>query len=204
MEKEEEKKEKKTGVISRGVRVIKDLLYIVILAGIIIIFYSKCAKRNVTYESSSNLIKVEEVTKFNLAKYEWNGIAEYYREGSNKVDTYVKYEAEIVATMDLSNFNDNIVQDETNKKIYITLPKIDLVPTVIFKDDGSAFSFIPKKTDIDVKDMVSVCEADAKAKVAERTKMLDIAKENAKNTIEGLLLPLVEGQHYTIVWKDGE
>ena len=58
--------------------------------------------------------------------------------------------------------------------------------------------------DIDVKDMVSVCEADAKAKVAERTKMLDIAKENAKNTIEGLLLPLVEGQHYTIVWKDGE
>ena len=205
MEKEEkvEKKEKK-GVVGRGVRIIKDIVYIVLVLSIMIIFYSKCAKTKVTYESSSNLIKIEDVTKFNLAKYEWDGIAEYYREGKEKVDTYIKYKAEIVASMDVDNINNNIRQDEANKKLYIKLPKIELVPTIIFKDDGSGFSFIPKSSDVEVKDMVSVCEADAKTKVAERTKMLDIAKDNAKSTIEGLLLPLVEGQNYTIVWEDGE
>ena len=201
MEKEE-KKEKKKSFIS--FKIIKKIVYFIVLAALILLIFNKCSRNRVTLDASSNLIKVEEITKFNVAKFTWNGIAEYRKEGSDKVDTYIKYEADITATMNLENFDKNIVIDKDKKEITINLPKVELKPNVIFRDGGKSFSFIPTNTDIEMKELVKVCEDDVIKKVSERVKMQDLAKENAKSTIEGLLLPLVEGNNYKIIWKDGE
>ena len=84
------------------------------------------------------------------------------------------------------------------------MPEIELKPTIIFRDGGKSFSFIPTNTDIEMKELIKVCEDDAIKKVSERLKIKDVAKENAKSTIEGLFLPLLEGNNYQIIWKDGE
>lgn len=201
MEKEE-KKEKKRNFLS--FRVIKKIIYFIVLGALILLIVNKCSRNRVTLDSSANLIKVEEISKFNVAKFTWNGIAEYRKDGKEKVDTYIKYEADITATMNLENFDKNIVIDKNKKEITITLPSIELKPSVIFRDGGKSFSFIPTNTSIEMKELVKVCEDDVIKKVSERVKMQDIAKENAKSTIEGLLLPLIEGNNYKIIWKDGE
>ena len=55
-----------------------------------------------------------------------------------------------------------------------------------------------------MNELIKVCEDDALEKVSERVKIQEIAKDNAKTTIEGLLLPFIEENDYSIIWKDGE
>ena len=185
-------------------KIIKRIIYFIILIVLILLIVNKFSKNKVTLESSSNLIKIDEITKFNVAKFTWNGIAEYHKDNTEKVDTYIKYEADIVATMNLENFDKNIVIDKDKKEITITLPKIELKPNIIFRDGGKSFSFIPTNTDIEMNELIKVCEDDALEKVSERVKIQEIAKDNAKTTIEGLLLPFIEENDYSIIWKDGE
>lgn len=185
-------------------KLIGKIVFLIVLVVLVLLFFNKFSRNKVTLDSASNLIKVDEITKFNVAKFTWNGIAAYYKDGSEKVDTYIKYEADIVATMDLENFDRNIVIDKGKNEIIITLPNIELKPNVIFKDGGKSFSFIPVNTDIEMRELIKVCEDDALAKVSERVKMYDIARDNARTTIEGLLLPFIEDYDYKIVWKDGE
>ena len=188
-----------------GLDIVRKVIYLVVIIAIIVIVVSKFTKSRVTFNSSSNVIKVDEIEKFNLARFTWNGIAEYYNDTDTEVDTFIKYEAQIEASMNMENFNkNNILVDDNAKLINITLPKIELTPKVVFKDDGKSLSFIPQNTKIEMRDIVVTCEEDAKKKVQERVEMLDIAKENAKTTIEGLLLPIIEESGYKIVWKDGE
>lgn len=185
-------------------KIIKRIIYFIILIVLILLIVNKFSKNKVTLDSSSNLIKIDEITKFNVAKFTWNGIAEYHKDNTEKVDTYIKYEADIVATMNLENFDKNIVIDKDKKEITITLPKIELKPNIIFRDGGKSFSFIPTNTDIEMNELIKVCEDDALEKVSERVKIQEIAKDNAKTTIEGLLLPFIEENDYSIIWKDGE
>ena len=188
-----------------GLDIVRKVIYLVVIIAIIVIVVSKFTKSRVTFNSSSNVIKVDEIEKFNLARFTWNGIAEYYNDTDTEVDTFIKYEAQIEASMNMENFNkNNILVDDNKKLINITLPKIELTPKIVFKDDGKSLSFIPQNTKIEMRDIVVTCEEDDKKKVQERVEMLDIARENAKTTIEGLLLPIIEESGYKIVWKDGE
>ena len=188
----------------KNLSIIKTILYYVLLAFLIILLINKYSAKRVRYDSSSNLVKAMEIEQLNLAKYTWNGIAAYYKDNKNKVDTYIKYEAEIVATMDLKNFEKNIEIDNEKKMVIVTLPKIELKPNILFKDGGNSFSFIPKNTDIEMSELIRVCEDDAINEISKKTKINKIAKANAKSTIKGLLLPLLEDNDYKIEWKDGE
>ena len=187
-------------------KVIKKVLYFIVLIILIIIIADKFTKNKEILNPSSNLIKTKEIEEFSLAKFNWDGIAKYYKNGdTSKVNTFIKYEAEINATMDMEKFEEsNIKVNKKNKKITIILPKFELQTAIVFKDGGNSLSFIPAGNKIEMKDIIKTCEEDAIEKVKERVQILDVAKENAKRTIEGLLLPLVEDQKYTIVWEDGD
>lgn len=201
-----EGKEKKSKLfkINLGVNIVRNLIYIVLIVAIALLLISKFSKTKVIFDSSSNLIDTKEVEKLNLAKFKWTGIAKYYKGESEEVDTYIKYDAIVEASMDMEGFNDKVRYDDANKKIYVKLPKIDVTPTISYKTDGSTFTFIPKKTSIELRDILTVCEKDVLEKAKEREQFMNIAKENAKTTIEGFLLPVIEGQGYSIVWEDGE
>ena len=211
MEEEKEIKKKKESNARKvyfSVKIVKEIIYIIIICAIALLLYSKFNKKKVEFFSASNLIKVDEVEKFLLARFNWDGIAEHYKEDSKTkekvVDMHIRYQAEITATMNMDNFNNNVLVDKENKKIYLTLPKIELKPTIIFKDDGTSFSFIPSNAKVELRELVTICEDDAVKKVSERVQLFNIAKENAKKTIEGMLLPLIEEEHYIVIWKDGE
>ena len=106
--------------------------------------------------------------------------------------------------MNLNDFSKNVKVDEDKKIITITLPKIELTPNVLFKDGGNSFSFIPDNTDLEMKELLKVCEEDAKKEVANNTKIKEIALKNAKSSIKKYFLTFVIDKDYKIVWKDGE
>ena len=186
------------------IKTIIKVVYFIVLFVVLLLLINKYSVRHIKYDSSSNLIKSVKIEKLNLAKYTWDGIAEYHKNGKDKVDTYIKYEAEIVATMNLNDFSKNVKVDEDKKIITITLPKIELTPNVLFKDGGNSFSFIPDNTDLEMKELLKVCEEDAKKEVASNTKIKEIALKNAKSSIKKYFLTFVIDKDYKIVWKDGE
>lgn len=186
------------------IKTIMKVVYFLVLFVLLLLIFNKYSVRHIKYDSSSNLIKSVKIEKLDLVKYTWNGIAEYHKNGNNKVDTYIKYEAEIVATMNLKNFSKNIEVDEDKKIITIALPEIKLKPNILFKDGGKSFSFIPNNTDIEVKELLKVCEEDAKKEVLKNTEIKKLALKNAKSSIKKYFLPFIIGDDYEIVWKDGE
>ncbi len=165
---------------------------------------SKCSKKEVKLESSASLIKTTDIKELYLAKYKWSGIAAHYSKGENpKVDTYIRYDAEVRAKINLENINENIIINKDSKKITITLPKIEFDITPLFEKDGKKYSFIPRDTKIEPNEVLATCKEDAERKIKERVEMLETAKTSAKNTIQSYLQPLVE-DNYKIEWKDGE
>ena len=177
------------------------LIVLILLGAILgIVIYSKLTSNQVKLEATSTLIDVKEIQELNLASFTWNGIAEITNE--KKKTTYVKYEAVIEARMDLADINKKIEFNEETKEVYVVLPKIQLVPVVRVKNDS--FSFIPEDSKVDLKEVLTVCEEDANKEATDNVELLNVATNNAKNTIEGLLLPLIKEDNYKIVWKDGE
>jgi len=190
--------------VGKKITIIIKIIYLIIFISLVLLIINKFNVKRERLSSSHNLIKVEEIDKVNVAKITWNGIAKYYKDNSSDVDTYIKYEAEVIATMDMENFNKNITIDENKKTIEIVLPEIKLRPNVLFKDGGKSFSFIPQDTDIEMRTLVDVCEKDVIEKISKKEDMLKVARDNAKTTIEGLLFPLIDLNEYQILWKDGE
>ncbi len=177
-------------------------IIVLVILGVILglVIYSKLSSNQVKLEATSTMIDQKEVQELYLANFTWNGIAEIPRE-KNKT-TYIKYEAVIEARMDLTDINKKIEYNEETKEVYITLPKIQLVPVVRVKN--GSFSYIPEDAKVDPKEAFTVCEEDAKKEATNNKELMSVAKSNAKNTIEGLLLPLIKEDNYKIVWKDGE
>ena len=75
-----ESSEKKKKRFRISFKLIKKIVYFTILILIVLFIASKFSKNRVTFDSASNLIKIDEVAKFNLAKFKWDGIARYYKD----------------------------------------------------------------------------------------------------------------------------
>jgi hypothetical protein len=183
---------------------IKTIIIVVLLLVLCFFVFIKFKGNDVTIKSSSNLIDIKEIEELNVAKTRWNGIAEVKDESTGEIKTYIKYEADIIAKMSLKDINDKIVVNENKKEIIATLPKIELKPTILFKDEGKSFSFIPDNVSIDLKELLEVCESDAQLEADSNNKLMEIAEENAKNTIEGLLFQFLDKDNYKLVWKEAE
>ena len=205
-EKKEIKEEKKEARQDRikMFSVIKSILYAIVLIIIILFIISKCSPKEGKIGSAHTLIKIEGINELHLAKYKWRGIAAYYKdETKEKVDTNIRYEAEVRAKMNAEKINENITIDDNNKKIIVILPKIEFDTAINIKQDASNISFIPKNSGIEMDEILKTCKNDVEQKIQEKSKMLDTAKDSAKETIQSFLQPLLD-ENYTIEWKDGE
>ena len=80
-----------------------------------------------------------------------------------------------------------------------------ILPEPIIGDpsiDTTSLDYLPKNPDANLRDVVSICKADALAEVEQAGGILHTAKQNMKRTVEALLTSLLDASGYTIVWPD--
>ena len=122
-----------------------------------------------------------------------------------------------------------VIQSKLNKTTYLTASQLTEIVNVSklstaeyryngiadkYNDKGEAEyhvyyeSTISASYDMDananLKDVISVCKADALAEVTSAGGILYTANQNMRRTMEALLMPVTEKTGYSLVWPDDE
>lgn len=150
-----------------------------------------------TVVSAPDLEKVIKESRISTFTAVYNGIAEVPdSENPDNISYYVRYEARVRAGFDLNDLD--VTTDGT--AILVTIPPITLdTPNV---DIGSLDRMNVTKTDKLSElngDEYRICEADAAEEASKKEAIIDLAEENAENTIRGLMQPFLDGINYTDV-----
>lgn len=150
-----------------------------------------------TVVSAPDLEKVIKESRISTFTAVYNGIAEVPdSENPDNISYYVRYEARVRAGFDLNDLD--VTTDGT--AILVTIPPITLdTPNV---DIGSLDRMNVTKTDKLSElngDEYRICEADAAEEASKKETIIDLAEENAENTIRGLMQPFLDGINYTDV-----
>ncbi len=156
------------------------------------------AKMNKTnYFTASSLTKIVNVSKLSTAEYRYNGIADKCND-KGEAEYHVYYESTISASYDMSAISFDI--DEEAKTITPHLPEPEIGDPSI---DTTTLDYLPKNPGANLKDVVSICKADALAEVKSAGGVLYTANENMQRTVEALLKPLCDEFGYEVQWSDG-
>lgn len=150
-----------------------------------------------TVVSAPDLEKVIKESRISTFTAVYNGIAEVPdSENPDNISYYVRYEARVRAGFDLNDLD--VTTDGT--AILVTIPPITLdTPNV---DIGSLDRMNVTKRDKLSElngDEYRICEADAAEEASKKEAIIDLAEENAENTIRGLMQPFLDGINYTDV-----
>lgn len=156
------------------------------------------AIRGVTNEpvflTTTDLEKVVNVSKLSTAEFVYNGIADKYKDDGS-VEFHVKYAASVKAGVDMGQITFEV--DDEAKTVRPILPSIDISRPVI---DSSSLDYMPSNPSVELKDVLTLCEEDALQETQASSDIYNVAEENLRSTVEGLLLPLLENSGYTLVW----
>ena len=187
------KKTKKHRSLSKKFRIAIAIIIAVVVA---IAVFGFSAFQKTTYISDSDLEKVVCISKVSTARFVHNGIADIKNKDGD-VSYYVYYKSTVTASVDMSKIKFSV--DDKKKTITPVIPDIEIERPVI---DESSFEFMPENADYNFKDVLTACKNDAQREVKETDTIYNIAEQNLKQTIEGLLLPVIEPEGYEIVWNE--
>lgn len=170
-------------------------ILIVLLAIAIIIHVTNAGKKNII--TSSTLTRAIPISELSTARFTYNGIAEIYDdEEQSEVKCHIRYNATVKAGIDIKSVNlDNINHD--NKTIKPILPEINITSVNI---DEKSLSFIPKKVDVTLKEVLIACQNDVLNESKNSSALLDSAENNLKLMIEAFIFPIAISQNYKIIW----
>ncbi|MCM1046641.1 MAG: DUF4230 domain-containing protein [Candidatus Gastranaerophilales bacterium] len=204
--KQSEREEQKTVT---GIILIAVLTVIIIAAFAIWYFFfrDQTANETVTVVTSAQLEKVLQISELSTYKVTYNGVASV----SDDKDTllyYVAYEADVSIGIAMEQIRVEVDEtDAENKKIVVTLPEVEIVNVDI---DPGTLDYIFEKKSADTEDVsataIPACRADAREECLSNETLFELAKENAANTINALMKPLMEqyGEYaLTIVDEEG-
>lgn len=118
---------------------------------------------------------------------------------SDKVLYYVSYDATVKAGINTEDIQIEVRDSEEEKKVIVTLPKVTISDIevnmgsleYIFKDKNS-------NTESISKDAYQSAVADVKEECEKNEQLKELAKENAKNVIQGLISPILEQEEYQL------
>ncbi len=187
----EVKKEKKHSKITKKIMLFVGGIIIIIL----IIGFMKAHNENkLTITTKSSLEKIMEINKLSTIEYTYNAIVTKYKNDEVKEDNveyYVAYNGKVTAGIDFNEINIDV--DYKEKKIYVTLPNVEIHETNV---DMGTLDYIHEKN-VPEKDSISqeaykLCKNDLRERAQNETELLSNAEENAKSAIEALLKPWVE------------
>lgn len=193
---EETNKKKKTKKHRSLSKKFKIAIVTIIVVVVAIAAFGFSAFQKTTYISDSVLEKVVCISKVSTARFVHNGIADVKNKDGD-ISYYVYYKSTVTASVDMSKIK--FIVDDKKKTITPVIPDIEIERPVI---DESSFEFMPENADYNFKDVLTACKNDAQREVKETDTIYSIAEQNLKQTIEGLLLPVIEPERYEIVWNE--
>lgn len=151
-------------------------------------------ENKLTITTKSSLEKIIEISKLSTIEYTYNAIVTKYKNDEVKddnVEYYVAYNGKVTAGIDFNEINIDVNYKE--KKIYITLPDVEIHETNV---DMGTLDYIYEKNTSE-KDSISqeaykLCKSDLRKRAENETELLENANENAKSAIEALIKPWIE------------
>ena len=160
------------------------------------IVFCGCSKKKVS--TSINLIDAINIDNLYGGEFVYNGITEINQE--NK--TYsIRYDSSIKVGVDASKISIDV--DESNKTVKVTIPEIQILNIAV---DPDSLKYIPSKPNLQIKDVITRCEEDARNEaqaetltIDENTTMLsEIAEDNICSFLRAVISPLLEDKDYVI------
>lgn len=174
----------------------------VIIIGIVIVssFGKKEEPEIVTTSTLKKIINVSDLSTFEAV---YNGVAKVNNEKKpEEIDYYVSYEAKVKAGIDFEKIE--IEVDNERKKISIALPEIK-INEVNVEMETLDYIFVNQKANNSTVSAQAYkkCIEDVEMESSSEQAIYDLAEQNAKNTIEGLIKPFVEqlDEEYDLVIK---
>lgn len=149
----------------------------------------------------STLTDMIPVSDLSTVTSTYNGVAQVMNEKNpDKLDYYVAYEAQAQAGVNFDELQPEI--DEASKTVTIRVPAAHFMDANV--DVSSLdFMFNNKKADTSgvTERAYKACQEDADCECSCSEAILELARENAVNTVEALTRPLVEQLYpeYTLV-----
>lgn len=140
----------------------------------------------------SNLEKIIDLSELSTSTSVYNGIAEVPNlKDPEKIDCYVAYEAKVQAGIDFSAIDIDI--DEEHKLVRITLPQVHLQEAdvditsldYIFVDDRANTATVSERA-------YKACQEDVNGESQRQEEILELARQNAENTITALIEPFIQ------------
>lgn len=174
------------------------LAIILILSSYVLKSIKETEKQEATIISESTLMEAVDISELSTAKYVYKGIATNYKDKKKtKVRCYIYYEAEVKAGIDMGQVQFDI--DHANKRVTPTLPEIKITVNAI---DEKTLDFMPEKIDVELKEILLDCKADAEDESLQSKELLNTAEKHLQSVIEGLTYPLLKQEGYKIVWEN--
>lgn len=176
----------------KGKMVVFAVLIVVILAAVAIVVSRNAKKEEPEIISLTALEKMVDVSDMSTFEAIYNGIAEVENEADpTQIDYYVSYEAKVKAGFDFESLNMQV--DHDRKVITVKIPEIKI--TDVNVDIGSLdYIFENKKANTETvsEQAYKKCIEDVTKESAEEKAIYELAKQNAKNTMEAIIQPFME------------
>ena len=149
-----------------------------------------------TYLSASELEKVVSISKLSTAEYVYNGIAEIKDEEGN-VTQRIYYSSTVRAGIDLADVTFTVDNDAMT--VTPIIPEITIYDPSV---DESSFDYIPRNPNLELRDIITICKADAHTEIESQGDIYRTAKANLESAVQALTLPLLEDAGYELIWPD--
>ena len=176
----------------KGKMVVFAVLIVVILAAVAIVVSRNAKKEEPEIISLTALEKMVDVSDMSTFEAIYNGIAEIENEADpTQIDYYVSYEAKVKAGFDFEKLDMQV--DHDRKVITVKIPEIKI--TDVNVDIGSLdYIFENKKANTETvsEQAYKECIEDVTKESAEEKAIYELAKQNAKNTMEAIIQPFME------------
>lgn len=148
--------------------------------------------------TSSSLMQAVDIAELSTAEFRYKGIATVYKdEQKQKERCHICYNAIVKAGIDMQEIVFEV--DNDNKKVFATLPEIELRPIIV---DETSMSLIPSNEKIGIKEMLEYAKADVLEESLNSVALKESARVNLMGSIEALLLPHLKAQAYSLEWTN--
>lgn len=168
------------------------LALVIIVVVVVAIKVALQPRKNAEIITAASLEKIIDVEELSTLQVRYDGVAIKYNEKNpDKVEYYVAYEATVKAGFEFDEVE--IEVDHDAKEVHIILPEMKITDHTV-KDSSLKYIFVVRRaetTEIS-NEAKELCVNDLKEESAKQTALIDLAKDNAVNTITALTEPFIK------------